>query len=322
MFLHIDELQLAQQAMANSDKIDKYVFVKEMVYSIGAYMSGVATKHNVFVVPLLVSTICGVTFLHSTPIHHFHLLHSTLLQTGTNRGGVDFEMTRYQPVKLLLPPLSLESAVTIFERAIPEAAIDDDTLRMIAGLGVVPRALEYFIQGYRLNATPSASQNAVLTVQSKYQGFIVKFASDLWKNGNVINFLRWTLNRRPVPWETVEHFAQGGFLFVSRFVSEQVEIFWPHCFWKLLLNVLPTQAIVPLTPTESQLIACLSKIMQYPPKNLPTEQAVVFGATFELMVATLIAVRSTLYHGSKFFYFLFFFFFCIHLLFFLVVSNR
>jgi hypothetical protein len=78
MFLHVDELQLAQQEMANSDKIDKYKFVKEMVYTIGEYMYGMATKHNVFVVPLLVSTICGVTFLHfhthpsfSSPSFHF-----------------------------------------------------------------------------------------------------------------------------------------------------------------------------------------------------------------------------------------------------------
>jgi hypothetical protein len=110
-----------------------------------------------------------------------------------------------------------------------------------------------------------------------------------------------------VPWETVEHFAQGGFLFVRRFVSEQVEIFWPHCFWKLLLNELQTRKEFTLTEQQKKMIACLSKTMEYPPKNLPTAQASVFGAvTFELMVATLIAVRSGLYHDqSKFFYFLF-----------------
>jgi hypothetical protein len=202
-------------------------------------------------------------------------------------------MTQYKAVKLLVPPLSLESAVTIFTRAIRKAATDDDTLRMIAGLGVVPRALEFFINGYSLNATPSASQNAVLNLQSNYQGFIEKVASYLRKNGNLITFLHWTLNRRPVPWETVEHFAQEGYLFVRRFVSEEVEIFWPHCFWLLLLNELQTQHT--LTLTEGQLIACLSEIMEYPPKNMPTGHRVEFGAeTFELMVATLIAVRSVL----------------------------
>jgi hypothetical protein len=80
MFLHVDEVQLAQEETmaAKNHKYNKPNFLKQMVYTIGEYMSGMATKHNVFVVPLLVSTICDETFLHfhthpsfSSPSFHF-----------------------------------------------------------------------------------------------------------------------------------------------------------------------------------------------------------------------------------------------------------
>eukprot|EP01087_Luapelamoeba_hula_P004763 TRINITY_DN1471_c0_g1_i2.p1 TRINITY_DN1471_c0_g1~~TRINITY_DN1471_c0_g1_i2.p1 ORF type:complete len:858 (-),score=81.05 TRINITY_DN1471_c0_g1_i2:17-2590(-) len=301
IYLHIDEIQLAHQQLVGTLSApapydsEKLRFVKDMLHQLGNFRV-FSLKYNIFVVPLI---------------------------SGTTDRGVELELTQFTSQRLLLGPLSHNSAKQLFAYQVrsssnkhsvsAELAASKSYNQLIASIGGHPRILEDLALrvpsirpemwsnplqannclSYLAFILSSEVINSYAIPLGDYVDAILQGRPD---NVNIWHYFEHIINATPTSYgaligtHTVRDLAETGLVFVRDVESSEFPIFLPQVLLSRLCEVLSSRiSRSAYCGYDSLTLVLLSRLAAFPPLEWTCS-----GQSFELITLGLFVLRIRL----------------------------